>query len=157
MIKRLKRFIPYVFVFTCTTSCTECKAPVSLPDNYAVARAVVQGSQLALFAADGVFEFLCTLSSKAADARPTYLLIRADVATGLQLALEGIMVAETQKQGFDLSKLMAQAETSWQKVKEFLLALEASINPPASNSASMKTIASTRRLSARDLPPTLLR
>ena len=108
-------------------ACNNLKPPQSLPDGYVIARATVQGAQILLAGADGLFEVLTAFidAEKLKDVKATFYRIRASVVTGLQLALDGINVAESQKQGFDLGKLMAQANAAWTDLRAFLESLSA--------------------------------
>lgn len=148
---------------TAATSCTECPPSKNLPDGFAIGRATVQGAQLALFGADAVFEFWAAFAdtTTVAAARPKYLRIRVSVVSGLQLALDGIAIAESQKSGFDLNKLMAQAEASWKDLRAFLATLQAAAG--ASQPTSVKAMATISKVPGykppvvEDLPLTLLR
>jgi hypothetical protein len=100
-------------------------------DPYAIARAVIQGAQLTLLGADGVFEITVAFMdpAKVPDIRKDYLRIRAAVVAGLKIASDGVDVAESQKAGFDIVKLLAQAETAYQDILKFLGDLKAPAGP----------------------------
>lgn len=122
-------------------------------DPYAIGRTVVQGAQLTLVGADGVFEICASFmeAQKATETRQQYLRIRASVVEGLHLALTGIDIAESQKAGFDILKLMAHAESAYQDLLKFLASIRG--ETPSSRSAfSTKH----RAPSPDDLPKTLL-
>lgn len=136
-MKRWSMLIPFLIV----TSCAHC--PVSGSNPYNVARAVIQAAQLALNVAAGVFASFGSPSSQ-----PQFIQISTAVADGLKLALDGVNVAEEQKSGFDLNKLMANAESSYQDLRAFLTALQGRSGPT--------TKRGLRQFTVKDLPPTLL-
>jgi len=144
-----------ILLLTTLTLLSSCKTfgPQNLPDGFAVAHTTVQGAQLALVGADGLFEIVAGFMSpeRAASARQTYLKIRAAVVAGLQLALDGIILAEGQRSGFDLVKLLAPAEAAWQDLRAFLAALQGKGTSPASSPAR-----DYRSPTVDDLPLTLL-
>jgi hypothetical protein len=120
MIKRmllLSLFLLSTVAATCTTNTNG-----SGPNGYAIARACVQGGQVAVSMGDSVFEIWCAVSDglQCAEARGTYSHLRLDVLDGLQVVLAGIDLAESQSSGLDLPKLMAQAEAAWSKLYKFL-------------------------------------
>lgn len=121
------------------TACPWTEKPVvTTPpkDPYVTARAVVQNAQLLVAAADGIFELWIALNPKMLDVgvRKLYLKIKNAVVDGLRLALDGIAVAESQKAGFDLAKLMGPASVAYQDLLKFIDGLKAlpSAGPPTS-------------------------
>jgi len=157
MMKKL--LIATLLLTTTTVSCTECPPPKNLPDGYTIARVTVQGLQLALTGADTVFEFLTQFIApeKVAETRAVFLKTKNAVIRGLQVALDGIKLAEEQKAGFDLAKLMIQAEVAWRDLRAFIASLQTPSSQPASR-AMMVAISKLNHKapSVDDLPLTLL-
>lgn len=116
-------------------------------DPYATARTIILGTQLVVALSDGAFEIAASFLApdKVPAARGTFVKIKTSVVDGLKVALDAVAVAESQKQGFDLAKLMAPAEAAYQSLIKFILSLKA----PAA-SAPAATPPST------PLPPSLL-
>lgn len=124
MTRTLSAIMVAVFLTACPHNTPDPNTPPK--DPYATARAVIAGAQLTLLGADGVFEITAAFMdpAKVPELRKDYLRIRGAVVDGLKLASDGVDVAESQKQGFDIVKLLAQAETAYQDVLKFLADLK---------------------------------
>lgn len=140
------------------TACPHNGPDVATPekDPYAIARAVVQTAQLSLLAADGVFEIWAGFAepAKATEARVTYTKIRTAVVDGLKVAMDGINIAESQKEGLDLPKLLAQAEAAYQDLRAFLGILTGGASSQPSPRSGFG--AKYKAPAVQDLPPSLL-
>lgn len=128
----MKKINILLLVISLALALSACPRPLDpngppAPDPYATARAVIQGAELAVLGADGIFEIAMAFTdpTRVPELRKAYLKIRASVLDGLRLALDGVAIAESQKQGFDLAKLMAQAETAYQDLLKFIAGLKA--------------------------------
>lgn len=118
-----------------------CNHNTPTPANpYAIARAIVQGAQIAVTVADAYFSIWAQNSSDPASV-PTvqaeYNQIKMDVINAIQVAFSAINLAEDQSQGIDVTKLMTDAEAAWQKLYTFLQGL--GVKVPTSMSVKIKT------------------
>jgi hypothetical protein len=92
-------------------------------DPYLTARTVINQASTALALSDGIFnQWLLGQADaeKAKKAQLTYQKVRMSVANGLQLALNGVGIAEQAKEGLDVKKLMAEANDAWGNLRKFL-------------------------------------
>ena len=158
MIKRISS-VALITLFLC--SCPHNGAgPVgpTKTDPYAIARAVIQGAQLSLFVADGVFEQWAlqqTDQEKVKAARAKYTHIRTAVVDGLRLALDAVNIAQQAATDPDLSKILLQADAAWQDLKALLTDLLGKTPvPPPPSSAPAKVVAKEKykTFTVADLP-----
>lgn len=92
-------------------------------DPYMTARTVVIQANVALSLADGIFnQWLLsqTDQEKAKTVRASYQKIKTAVANGLQLALNGIDIAEQAKKDPNITALMSLANDAWSNLRKFL-------------------------------------
>jgi len=128
------------------------------PDPYATARLVIQGCQLSLYVADGVFEGWAaqqTDMEKVKKARAEYMRIRAAVADGLKLALDGVAIAEQAHVDPDLTKILAKADAAWQDLKALLTDILGKTTTP-STMPGAAPISKYKPLTVADLPDSLI-
>jgi len=101
-----------------------CPNPITgKVDPYLTARTVIMQAQMGLSVADGIFGQWALMQSdkeKAAKAQETYLKIKTAIGNGLQLALDGVDIAEQAKKDPDVTKLLAQANGAWGDLTKFL-------------------------------------
>lgn len=92
-------------------------------DPYLTARTIILQANTSLALADGIFnQWLLAQSDaeKAKKTQVTYEKVRTAVSNGLQLALNGVSIAEQAKKDPDIAKLMAEADKAWQSLSKFL-------------------------------------
>jgi hypothetical protein len=107
-------------------------------DPYLTARTIILQANTALSVADGIFQqWLLGQSDqeKVAKAQKTYTLAKSGVTNGLQMALNGVNIAEQAKKDPDIKKLMSEANEAWTSLRKFLEDLFAP-TPPASQPTS---------------------
>jgi hypothetical protein len=120
-------------------------------DPYLTARTIINQANIAVALSDGIFnQWLLGQSDaeKAKKAQATYVKIKTGVSNGLQLALNGVAIAEQAKEDPDIKKLMAEANGAWDNLRKFLedllakpedAALVTVASAPASQPATTKT------------------
>lgn len=122
-------------------------------DPYLTARTIILQANTALGLADGIFgQWMLgqTNAEKAKKAQATYTKVKTSVSNGLQLALNGVAIAEQAKEDPDIKKLMVEANGAWDNLRKFLEDLLAkpedaalvAVGPtaaPASQPATTKT------------------
>lgn len=92
-------------------------------DPYLTARTVINQANVALALADGIFnQWLLGQkdAEKAKAAQVTYQKVKTGVANGLQLALNGVAIAEQAKKDPNITDLMAAANDAWGSLRKFL-------------------------------------
>lgn len=92
-------------------------------DPYLTARTVILQANTALALADGIFNqwlLAQTDLEKAKKTQAIYEKTRTAVSNGLQLALNGVDIAQQAKEDPDVAKLMAEADKAWQSLSKFL-------------------------------------
>jgi len=92
-------------------------------DPYLTARTIILQANTALALSDGIFnQWLLGQADaeKAKKAQLVYQKTRTGVANGLQLALNGVAIAEQAKKDPDIKKLMAEANEAWGNLRTFL-------------------------------------
>jgi phage I-like protein len=92
-------------------------------DPYLTARTIILQMQTATALADGIFNqwLLGQPEGEAKDATEAkYLKIKTAVLNGLQLALDGVDIAEQAKKDPDITKLLEAADAAWQDLQKFL-------------------------------------
>jgi len=122
-------------------------------DPYLTARTVIMQAQVGMAVADGIFgqwALMQTDKDKAAKAQETYTKIKGAVANGLQLALDGVDIAEQAKKDPDVTKLLAQANEAWGSLHKFLGDLLGPMPAAASQPTPSGVGSSTHALSAPD-------
>jgi hypothetical protein len=123
-------------------------------DPYLTARTIILQANTALALADGIFnQWLLGQSDaeKAKKVQATYQKVKTSVANGLQLALNGVAIAQQAKEDPDVKKLMAEANNAWGNLRKFLedllakpedaalVAVAGGTAAPASQPATTKT------------------
>jgi hypothetical protein len=101
-------------------------------DPYLTARTVILQANTALALADGIFnQWLLgqTDAEKAKRTQQIYEKTRTAVSNGLQLALNGVDIAQQAKEDPDVAKLMAEADKAWKSLSKFLTDLLAKGDP----------------------------
>lgn len=143
------------------TACPPCPPPQTGPGTspYVIAKGVIYSGQLAVSLAGGFFNLwlssrpATTPAEKISEYKTTYNKVSTSVLNGLQLALTAVNIAEEQGKEFNLVSLLAQAETAWQQLRQFLSGL--GVNVPATSLPKVsKPEAPVFNMS--DLPVTLL-
>jgi hypothetical protein len=92
-------------------------------DPYLVAHTVINQASLALPIAEGIFnQWVYTQDDlkKVRKAKLTFAKIKTLVANGLKLAHDGVYIAEQAKEDPDVVKLLLQADTAWDDLRQFL-------------------------------------
>jgi hypothetical protein len=116
------RKILTVLLFVLLAGCpglTNCKGT----DPYATARLVIGGTQIAVQSSEAVFMAWAATQTdmeKVKVALAKFTKIKAAVLQGLQVALDGVDIAQQAKTDPDIKKLMAQAETAFQDLRKLL-------------------------------------
>lgn len=110
-----------------------CPGPAGKVDPWLTARTIILQTQTAVGLADGIFQqWLLSQpeGEKKEDAKAKYLKIKQTVMNGLQLALDGVNIAEQAKKDPDVQKLLAAADAAWKDLQKLLADLLK--QPPAS-------------------------
>ena len=92
-------------------------------DPYLTARTIILQFQTATSLADGIFQqwLLGQPEGEPKDqAEAKYLKIKTAVLNGLQLALDGVDIAEQAKEDPDVTKLLEKADAAWKDLQKFL-------------------------------------
>lgn len=92
-------------------------------DPYLTARTVINQANIAVALSDGIFnQWLLgqTDVEKAKKAQAAYQKIKTGVVNGLQLALNGVAIAEQAKTDPNITDLMAIANEAWGNLRKFL-------------------------------------
>ena len=92
-------------------------------DPYLTARTIILQANTSLALADGIFNQWLLAQTDAEKAKKTqaiYEKTRTAVSNGLQLALNGVDIAQQAKEDPDIAKLMAQADEAWKSLSKFL-------------------------------------
>jgi hypothetical protein len=92
-------------------------------DPYLTAKTIILQANTALALADGIFNQWLLGQADAEKAKKTeaiYTKTRTSVANGLQLALNGVAIAEQAKKDPDIKLLMAEANKAWTNLRKFL-------------------------------------
>lgn len=103
-------------------------------DPYLTARTIINQANTALALSDGIFNqwlLAQTDMEKAKEIQLKYQKIRTAVANGLQLALNGVAIAEQAKKDPDIKLLMAEANKAWDNLRQFLEDLLSKPDAPA--------------------------
>ena len=90
---------------------------------YLTARTVINQANIALSLSNGIFmQWLIgqTDAEKAKKSQEIYQKVSTGVANGLQIALNGVAIAEQAKTDPDITKLMAEASVAWDSLRKFL-------------------------------------
>jgi hypothetical protein len=101
-------------------------------DPYLTARTIILQANTALALASGIFSQWLLGQSDAEKAKTTqaiYEKTRTAVSNGLQLALNGVDIAQQAKEDPDVGKLMAEADKAWKSLSKFLTDLLAKGDP----------------------------
>ena len=116
-------------------------------DPYLTAKTIINQAQTALSLADGIFnQWLISTKKEDADKQKiqaTYHKTKTGVANGLQLALNGVSIAEQAKEDPDVTKLMLQANNAWASLRKFMVDLlnkdPAGVSPMSNEVPPIKT------------------
>jgi hypothetical protein len=101
-------------------------------DPYLTARSIILQANTSLALADGIFnQWLLgqTDAEKAKKTQVIYAKAKTGVSNGLQLALNGVNIAQQAKEDPDVTKLLAEADKAWQNLSKLLAGLLASGDP----------------------------
>lgn len=142
----------WVLVLAACPGGTNCKGSI---DVYTVARASIAGAQVAVGAADAVFQIWAAAQKdpeKVKKALEQFLKVKLDVLDGLQLASAGVDIAEQAHVDPDLNKLLDKAEVAFQALRKLLTDLLSST--PSTQVAKMSVAINPLLLR---IPKTLLR
>lgn len=157
------RKITFLVVLSVLASCpgfTSCPGK----DPYATARAIISGTQVVVGMSDSVFYAWASLQSDpelVKKALAIFTKTKNSVFTGLQVALDGVDIAQQAKVDPNITKLMEKAETAFQDLKKFLADLLA--KAPATPSTMPKVAApkpaveSDAKVLLDKMPKTLLK
>lgn len=110
-------------------------------DPYLTARTIILQANTALSVADGIFQqWLLGQSDqeKVVKAQKTYTLAKSGVTNGLQMALNGVNIAEQAKKDPDIKELMKEANEAWGSLRKFLEDLFASPAPASQPAVAKK-------------------
>lgn len=110
---------------------TACPGPGGKIDPWLTARTIITQTQTAMAMADGIFNqwALHQSEDKAKEAKAKYLKVRQTVLNSLQLALDGVAIAEQAKKDPDVKKLMEKANAAWVDLQKLLTDLLGSEQP----------------------------
>lgn len=115
----MKWFVVTVLLFMCA-----CPSPITgKVDPYLTARTIINQSQTALALADGIFnqwKLGQTDTEKVERAARAYQKIKAGVTGGLQLALNGVDIAEQAEVDPNVKALLTKANAAWQTLRTTL-------------------------------------
>jgi|WetSurSiteA1Bulk_404760.scaffolds.fasta_scaffold47736_2 hypothetical protein len=144
---------------------TNCPGPTGKVDPFLTARSIVTGAQTSLTFADGIFAQWTLRQSdavKVKTATEKYTYLKLLVSDGLQVAYQGIAVAEQAKTDPDTIKIMDKAEEAWKELRTFLsdltpapAAIPQPTSQPVAFSVKIKTPAQVQ-FSVASLPESLL-
>ena len=92
-------------------------------DPYLTARTVINQASIGVTLAEGIFNqwlFAQTDAEKAKKTQATFEKIKTSVLNGLQLALNGVAIAEQAKKDPNIADLMVAANDAWGNLRKFL-------------------------------------
>lgn len=92
-------------------------------DPYLTARTVINQASIGVALADGIFNqwfYAQTDVEKAKKAQATFQKVKTSVVNGLQLALNGVAIAEQAKKDPNIADLMVAANDAWTNLRKFL-------------------------------------
>lgn len=92
-------------------------------DPWLTAKTIINQSKMGVPVADVIFtqwKLSQTDQQKVAEAEAKYVKIKLAVINGLQVAYDGVVIAEQAKTDPDMAKLMDQAEKAWQDLRKFI-------------------------------------
>lgn len=124
----MKKILTAIVTFIMCSAFT-CSAPT---DPYATARLVINGTQIAVQTSEGVFMLWAATQTdpeKVKTALAKFTKVKVAVLQGLQVALDGVDIAQQAKTDPDIRKLMVAAETAFQDLRRLL---EELLTKPAS-------------------------
>jgi len=126
----MKRFLITMMVGVCLgmmlPGLTACPNPeTGKIDPYLTARTIILQANTALGLADGIFGqwYLGKMLTDQDIANKTKLIYektKTGVANGLQIALNGVAIAEQAKKDPNIQLLMGEADKAWQNLRKFL-------------------------------------
>jgi len=135
---------------------TNCKGT----DPYATARLVVSGTQIAVQSSEAIFMVWAATQTdmeKVKVALAKFTKIKAAILQGLQVAMDGIDIAQQAKTDPDIKKLMAAAETAFQDLRKLLEELLAKPASAPGIKVKMSAAPSDAEALLAKLPKTLLK
>lgn len=132
-------------------------------DPYLTARIIVLQANTSLALADGIFNqwLLGQTAEKQKKASTTYQKIKIGVVNGLQLALNGVTIAEQAKKDLNFEDLMVAANDAWTNLRKFLEdlfgkpAVDVAASQPTAGEVKIKRSALTTVSPLTNLPKTL--
>lgn len=92
-------------------------------DPYITARAIILQVHTAVSLADGIFQQWAVGQPSGEELEKTkaiYYKIKTAVFNGIQLALDGVDIAEQAKEDLDVNKLLEKADAAWKDLQKFL-------------------------------------
>lgn len=125
----IKKLMMLVVLATMVVACPD--PTTGKIDPYLTARTIILQANTAIALADGIFQqwlLGVTDAEKSKKAQHTYVLAKSGVTNGLQIALNGVNIAEQAKKDPDIKKLMDEANKAWTSLRSFL---EELFKPPA--------------------------
>lgn len=136
MIKKL------MMLMVLATMVVACPDPTTGKiDPYLTARSIILQANTAVALADGIFQQWLlgqTNTEKLEKAQHTYVLAKSGVVNGLQMALNGVNIAQQAKTDPDIVKLMAEANEAWGSLRSFLEELFATPVPTTQPAVAIK-------------------
>lgn len=103
-----------------------CPGPgesTSKPNPYLVAHTIINQAGLALTVAEGIFNqwvYAQDDIKKVRKAKSTFAKVKTLVAHGLNLAHDGVYIAEQTEEDPDVARLLLQADDAWDDLRQFL-------------------------------------
>jgi hypothetical protein len=143
-------------LFSACPGFTNCK----VSDLYSTARLVIGGTQIAVQSSEAVFMAWAATQTdmeKVKAALTKFTKIKAAVLQGLQVALDGVDIAQKAQTDPDIKKLMAAAETAFQDLRKMLEELLAKPTTAPKDLKIAKAPPSDLQKMFEQLPKTLLR
>jgi len=159
-MRKILTAVLLAMLFVACPGFTSCEGKT---DPYTIARLTISGTQVAVQASEAVFMAWAAAQTdmeKVKAALAKFTKIKSSVLQGLQVALDGVDIAQQAKTDPDIKKLMALAETAFQdlrKLLEELLAKPSSQPVPKDPKAVKKAMPTELEKMFEQLPKTLLK
>jgi len=131
-------------------------------DPWLTAKTIINQSRLGVPIADTIFlqwELSQADEEKVARAKATYSKVKLAVLDGLQVAYDGVVLAEQAKTDPDMAKLMDKAEKAWASLRTFIEGLMKTEEPATTQptpKARSKPAFEMKEIDLSKLPKTLL-
>lgn len=161
-MRKILTAVLLAMLFVACPGFTNCEGKT---DPYTIARLTINGTQVAVQASEAVFMMWASTQTdmeKVKAALAKFTKIKAAVLQGLQVALDGVDIAQQAKTDPDIRKLMAAAETAFQDLRKLLEEILAKPGPssqpvPKDPKAVKKAVPSDLDKAFENLPKTLLK